>query len=90
MNAYYHGAVHGWFGLTYASYLVIPRSLLQGMPEDWQEKFVALLDECGEVYDQSQIKDQYTVNLREGNRYIADPYRNYRHPPALPYKGESK
>ena len=37
-------AVHGWFGLSYANYAVLPRTLLQSMPEDWQCQFVALMD----------------------------------------------
>lgn len=38
-------AVHGWFGLSYANFAVLPRTLLQSMPEEWQRKFVALMDE---------------------------------------------
>lgn len=38
-------AVHGYFGLTYANHLVLERTLLQSMPDDWQNKFVALLDQ---------------------------------------------
>jgi len=37
--------IHTWFSLSYASYLVIPRSVLQSMSEEWQYKFVELLDE---------------------------------------------
>lgn len=38
-------AIHEWFGLSYANYLVMPRSLLQSMPDDWQQRFVGLLHE---------------------------------------------
>lgn len=38
--------VHEFFGLTYASYLVVPRSVLQSMPPEWQEKLVSLLKEA--------------------------------------------
>ncbi|KVZ18629.1 hypothetical protein WT88_29550 [Burkholderia stagnalis] len=76
-----------WFGLTYASYLVIPRALLCGMPAEWQEKFAALLNECRETYDSGQIQDAYTVNLRgRDGRFVTDPLANYRHPPDLPYR----
>lgn len=76
-----------WFGLTYASYLVIPRALLCGMPEEWQTKMAALLDEMRETYDADAIGDKYTVKLRgPGGRFISDPYSNYRRPPPLPYK----
>src|SRR4051794_4608793 len=37
--------IHTWFGLTYANYLVVPRSVLQSMPEEWQHRFTALLAE---------------------------------------------
>jgi hypothetical protein len=80
-----------WFGLTRASYLVLPRTLLCGMPEEWQEKFANMLDEMREVYDCSQIQDNYTVQLRgENNRFISDPLRNYRHPPELPYRNDKE
>lgn len=35
-------AVQAWFGLTYASYLVWPRVLMERMPDSWQRRFVAL------------------------------------------------
>jgi hypothetical protein len=38
-------AIHGWFGLTYANYLVLHRTILQSMPRSWQREFVALLEE---------------------------------------------
>lgn len=77
----------GWFGLTYSSYLVIPRALLCGMPAEWQKRLAALLDEARGIYDTEKINDDYTVLLRGGSgKFISDPLRNYRHPPALPYK----
>jgi hypothetical protein len=78
-----------WFGLSYSSYLVVPRVLLCGMPTEWQRQFAALLDRSDEIYDCSQINDTYTVLLRgERNQFVKDPYRNYRHFPsnALPYR----
>lgn len=37
--------IQDWFSLSYSSFLVLPRTVLQSMPDDWQAKFVALLDE---------------------------------------------
>jgi hypothetical protein len=37
--------VHTYFGLSYANYLVINRTVLQSMPLDWQDKLVKLLDQ---------------------------------------------
>ena len=66
--------IHGWFGLTYASYLVIPRSVMQSMPAEWQHKFVELLEECEEQYD----TPDYTVYRRDKNgRFIHDEFRDY-------------
>jgi hypothetical protein len=42
--------IHTWFSLTYANYLVIPRSVLQSMPEDWQHRFTALLGEMDQAF----------------------------------------
>lgn len=83
----YDGPMWNWFELTYSSYLVIPRALLCGMPLAWQEKMVALLNECREVYDTDQMRDRYTVKLRdERGRFVRDELANYRHPQALPYR----
>ena len=35
--------IHEWFGLSYSSWLTLPRVLMQEMPEDWQIKIVDLL-----------------------------------------------
>ena len=36
--------IHEFFELSYAHYLVLPRSLLQSMPVEWQKRFVECLD----------------------------------------------
>jgi hypothetical protein len=42
--------IHAWFGLTYANYLVLPRSVLQSMPVEWQRDFVRRLKELDETF----------------------------------------
>lgn len=42
--------IHGWFGLSYANYLVAPRARLQSMPVEWQERMVACLEELDAAY----------------------------------------
>jgi hypothetical protein len=59
--------IHTYFGLSYADYLVLPRSVLQSMPEEWQLKFVSLLDEL----DETEWRDL----LPEGMYKVE--YRNY-------------
>lgn len=59
--------IHEWFNLTYAQYLTVPRSVLQSMPETWQHRFVALLEELDETGWMSMLpKDTcYKVELRK-------------------------
>lgn len=87
LNRYHESPIHYWFGLTYSNYLVLPRSLMEGMPHEWQEKMVALLDDMRQIYDDEKIEDSYTVHLRDKKgRFKSDPLANYRHPPELPYR----
>ena len=74
-------AVHEWFGLTYSSYLVLQRSLLQEMPTEWQERFVACIEEIRDYFDCDDMPSTYTVLLRdETGKFVRDPLVNYRHP----------
>lgn len=43
--------VHAWFELSYAQYLVLPRSVLQSMPVPWQQQFVSCMHELDETID---------------------------------------
>lgn len=69
-------AIHGWFNLTYANYLVLPRSVLQSMPPEWQSSFVALLKELEAAYGGLEWPD-YSVNARRGGRFVKDPIPHY-------------
>lgn len=55
--------VHQWFGLSYAQYLTVPRSVLQSMPEDWQQRFVDCLNELDEAIDWPPKNGTYRVQL---------------------------
>lgn len=72
--------IHEWFGLTYASYYVMPRSVLQAMPIEWQEKFVELITQIPETLNLNNYNDNYTVLNRKGNKFVKDPYSNYKYP----------
>lgn len=81
----FDGPIHNMFGLTYASYFVAHRSVLQAMPREWQERFVALMNELEEIVDISQIPQSFTVQTREGNgRFVKDPFCDYRYPLDIP------
>jgi hypothetical protein len=53
-----------YFGLTYSSYLVVPRLLLQSMPAEWQQQFFALL---------ADLHDAFSDVLPSDSRYIVRP-----------------
>jgi hypothetical protein len=72
--------IHAWFELSYAQYLTIPRSILQSMPQEWQERFVKCLEELDETFDWRPSEGRYWVTLKDGNgRYVHDPLMEYRH-----------
>ncbi len=82
--------IHLWFGLSYSSYLVLPRSILQAMPIEWQRRMVACLEEIREIIDcnaMTDMPDAYRVTgLGRGGRFVTDPYREYRRPKPIPMR----
>lgn len=82
---YYHGPVWDAFGLTRAAYLVVPRRTLQSMPLDWQQRFVALMDES-HAHLPAEAFPEYTVRRLDNGKFIADPLRDYRHTGPIPPK----
>ena len=73
--------VHAAFGLTYAGYFVLHRSLMEAMPADWQRRFASLVDEYWDTYDSAKVPDTFEVRLRdERGRWLTDPFHDYRHP----------
>lgn len=72
--------VHDWFGLSYSSYLCLPRSLMQEMSPAWQHQMVALLEQMHEEFPEEY--SSYAVFKRDldSGRFVSDPLRKYRHP----------
>lgn len=73
-------AIHKHFGLSYANYLVLPRTLLQSMPDEWQTQFVALLNVIedafahvpqADVYDVTAGKEDLLRDMTESELYQA-------------------
>lgn len=62
-------AIHGFFGLTYASYLVLPRVLLQSMPDEWQTAFVRLVEQLHDAF--SHVKQAEVYNVTPGREVEA-------------------
>lgn len=72
--------VHEWFELSYSNYLVLNRTILQAMPGEWQERFVACLDELRAAAEDVPKVDCFRVHaVDERGRFIADPVPHYRH-----------
>jgi hypothetical protein len=81
--------IHEWFELSYASYLVLPRSILQSAPISWQKRFVKCLNELEELFGNVPLKGTYKVYLKDKStgRFLSDPLMNYeRGRRQIPYK----
>lgn len=72
-------SVHDYFGLTYCSYIVLPRTVLQSMPEDWQDKFISLMEEMdGRTGWRQQLPGEYNVTMRtDDGKFSIDPFLDY-------------
>jgi hypothetical protein len=57
--------VHTFFGLSYANYLVVPRTLLQSMPDQWQQRFTGILSEMQEAFGHVPQAAAYKVTAAE-------------------------
>lgn len=71
-----------WFGLSHASFVILPRSMLHDMPDDWQERFAALLEEIDEEFPNGDGTDLvYYATAKSDGRYVRIPerFRKYRH-----------
>ncbi|MFI8872419.1 hypothetical protein [Streptomyces sp. NPDC055243] len=55
------GPIHAYFELTYADHLVKNRTLLQSMPTEWQERFVALLEQLDAAFEHVTKPEGYRV-----------------------------
>lgn len=76
--------IHEYFELSYAHYLVIPRTLLQSMPSGWQKDFVKLLEEFEDRFTRFEWLPEgtfYNVQLKDRKGKIhsigEDIFNNY-------------
>lgn len=77
-----------WFGLSRASFCVMPRVLMEAMPEEWQSKMAALLHEYSETFDTSLggAVHECIVSAKDRNgkfSRLPNAILNYRHPNKL-------
>jgi len=74
-------ALQCWFNLSYASWLTLPRVLMEAMPVEWQDRMVVLLNEYHEAFpNQPDIGTR--VQVTQDGKLIKIPewLANYRHP----------
>lgn len=72
------GEIHTYFELTYANYLVIPRTLLQSMPLEWQSVFVGLLQQLDAYFRHVEKPPVYAVSCRGyDGKYIRHTVPHY-------------
>ena len=69
------------FGLSYASFLTLPRVLLHEMPDEWQDKMAELLEQLDEAYP-NHPDVSITCRATKDGRLTKFPswMLNYRHP----------
>lgn len=72
-----------WFGLSRASWLTLPRVLMHAMPDEWQGKIAALLDEYQSTFP-NQPDLGTRVQITADGKLVKTPewLINYRHPDA--------
>lgn len=77
------GPVHGWFGLTYAGWLTLPRAALQVMPISWQQRFVDLMEEADALVEIDMPRRVIVSGKDRRGRFVSiRDLSNYRHPVA--------
>lgn len=74
-------ALQSWFNLSYASWLTLPRVLMEAMPIEWQDEMAALLNEYDETFP-NQPEMGTRVQCTHNEKLIPTPdwLSNYRHP----------
>lgn len=78
-----YAALWGWFGLSYASWLTLPRVLMHEMPDDWQARMAQLLQEYDDAWNIPEpLQCETTVCAKRSGRFVSLPsvLLNYRHP----------
>ncbi len=73
-------ALHRYFSLSYASWLVLPRLALQEMPPEWQMRFVDLLNEAYDKHGMKSPEGEIIIQRKDPKgRFIGDdPWNDYR------------
>lgn len=63
--------IHTFFGLSYVNYLVLPRAVLQSMPDTWQRQFTAMLGDLDDAFGHLDWPDYDVRALRRSLELIS-------------------
>jgi hypothetical protein len=72
-----------WFGMSRASFLIVPRVLMHEMPDGWQAKMATLLSEYDDAFmNWPDDFDGVRAQLTKNGKCVRTPewMSNYRHP----------
>jgi hypothetical protein len=69
-----------WFGLSYASWLTLPRVLMHEMPDVWQKKMAKLFNEFNDEYPNAPPLDTRVFMVKNGKLQKTPDWIAYRHP----------
>ena len=58
-------ALQQTFGLSYAKWVVMPRSVMEAMPDDWQMRASLLIDELFEAFPALDKDGDFVVTLHD-------------------------
>ena len=77
-----HERLSTWFGLSYASWLTIPRVLMEAMPDRWQRQMAELLEQYSSTWTNWPEQWGTRVQVTNDGKLIKTPevLINYRHP----------
>ena len=75
----YCDKIHRWFSLSYARYKVLPRIVLDDLPEDMQDKFLEVMQYIEDNYNNETWIEEYMVKARVNGKFVKDPLSDYRH-----------
>ncbi len=72
----------GWFGLSYASFCVMPRILMHEMPDDWQAKMADLLEQFDATFRIEDLPACKVMPVGEKGKFSSWPdwLLHYRRP----------
>lgn len=79
----------GWFGLSRAGFLALPRVLMHEMPDEWQRQMAALLEQYDDTFpNQPDMRTRVHATTMDGKlTKFPDFLLNYRHPDKAAIEG---